>query len=293
MTALELKQKISRATGKGGIDLHLHSACSDGSASPEELVTTVCEHGLWLFALTDHDTIDGLNQVDVALNERRSRQEANIPDFIPGVELSLEWGEEIHVLAYFPDLTTAESLRPFLEESLKTRQKRNTILLQKLQALGFAICLTDLTKQTSGRPGRLHVAQWLVKHGVVSTIDQAFEKYLGPGGLVYTPRELCAAASGLEAVQQAGGVTFLAHPQHYAFARDSHTLSKHLSALQALGLDGLEVFHGEASPEQQQLYLTLAKKMSLAISAGSDWHGRHTNRPMYDGKMHFGPSVRP
>lgn len=253
-------------------DLHTHTTASDGRYSPEGLVRAAREAGLAAVAVTDHDTVAGVEQA----MEAGAKWEI---DVIPGVEIStLAEGKEIHVLGYFPeeiDRDFAEKLRSLRE----VRRKRNEMIVEKLRELGIPITMEEvMSKRREPSPeanvGRPHIAEVLVDKGVVSSIDEAFERFLGRGGAAYcTPRRI-SPVEAIRWISDAGGVPVLAHPGIY---EDDELVE----ALIRNGLAGLEVYHPDHDPEAERRYEALARKYRLIITGGSDFHGERHGIPYH------------
>jgi len=249
-------------------DGHLHSTASDGALDPRGLVDLVRAAGVRAFALTDHDTFAG--HADAA---RRATLLGL--DFVPGVEMSCELaGREIHVLAYFVTQTAAP-----LEDALAAaRAERHAHLdraLARLRELGVPV-ERDAVLRFAGAaaPGRPHLARALLAAGHVDSIDDAFKRFLATGRPGHVPRPLPAAARMIELVRAAGGVTSAAHPGVYDM--DGATLDR----LQQLGIDAVEVYHPDHSPEQRVYYLRHCERLRLLPTGGSDYHASGVGKPM-------------
>lgn len=324
--------RIDQLTREGSVDFHLHSSFSDGSETPQTIVKLMIGAGLRAFALTDHDTTKGIVQAAALLEKLQQEPDrlrslvnsatfdtifpSSLPEFFPGVELSCEFeGQEVHVLAYFWKKEAAFKLRPYLRTLGRSREKRNRKMVERLRELGFAISMEELRSLAENKVGRVHMGQWLIKHGVVQDMSEAFARYLGRNGLAYIPRERKSVAESIQHVHEAGGVAFIAHPHEYGWCEcgcckekesiysrrcdenKQHTpagskadralvnienslLRQKIERLLPCGLDGIEAFHSQASPEARALALAVAEQFSLPVCAGSDWHG--SNRPGRD-----------
>lgn len=302
--------RIDQLTREGSVDFHLHSSFSDGSETPQTIVKLMIGAGLRAFALTDHDTTKGIVQAAVLLEklsaaapllhtaspDRLDREKprsdlhtcfretifpSSLPLFFPGVELSCEFeGQEVHILAYFWKKEAAFKLRPYLRTLGRSREKRNRQMIERLRELGFAISMEELRSLAENKVGRVHMGLWLMQHGAVQDMSEAFERYLGRDGLAYIPRERQSVAESIQHVHEAGGVAFIAHPHEYGWCEENSLLRQKIERLLPCGLDGIEAFHSQASPEARALALAVAEQFSLPVSAGSDWHG--SNRPGRD-----------
>lgn len=302
--------RIDQLTREGSVDFHLHSSFSDGSETPQTIVKLMIGAGLRAFALTDHDTTKGIVQAAVLLEklsaaapllhtaspDRLDREKprsdlhtcfretifpSSLPLFFPGVELSCEFeGQEVHVLAYFWKKEAAFKLRPYLRTLGRSREKRNRQMIERLRELGFAISMEELRSLAENKVGRVHMGLWLMQHGAVQDMSEAFERYLGRDGLAFVPRERKSVAESIQHVHEAGGVAFIAHPHEYGWCEENSLLRQKIERLLPYGLDGIEAFHSQASPEARALALAVAEQFSLPVCAGSDWHGN--NRPGRD-----------
>ncbi len=289
--------RIEQLTREGSVDFHLHSSFSDGSETPQTIVKLMIGAGLRAFALTDHDTTKGIVQAAALLEKLQQEPDrlrslvnsatfdtifpSSLPEFFPGVELSCEFeGQEVHVLAYFRKKEAAFKLRPYLRTLGRSREKRNRQMIERLRELGFAISMEELRSLAENKVGRVHMGLWLMQHGAVQDMSEAFERYLGRDGLAYIPRERQSVAESIQHVHEAGGVAFIAHPHEYGWCEENSLLRKKIERLLPCGLDGIEAFHSQASPEARALALAVAEQFSLPVCAGSDWHG--SNRPGRD-----------
>lgn len=285
----DLAQAIEELTSQGGVDLHLHSTCSDGSEKPAEVARLMFKARLRAFALTDHDTTRGLEEaLQVLTAEAEQHPQEPCPVFLPGTELSLNFeGQEVHLLGYFPTLSAAWQLRPFLRAQEVTRDKRNLLLIEAMQKQGMPIRFEDLTRLAPHKPGRVHAALWLIENGYVKDTHEAFRRFLGPRGSCYVPRERVSLKEGIEQIHAAGGTAFMAHPHEYNWC-DMDILRRKLGAAKALGLDGVEAFHSDADDAQRRRLSLIACELRLARSGGSDWHGKNrAGRPYYTDTTRF------
>lgn len=248
------------------IDLHVHSSASDGSLTPEEVVTLAKEAGLRYFALTDHDTVDG---VERALQYAKKYE--NI-DVIPGIELSCYYkNREIHIVGLFVNHRD----KVFLEELAKlkqAREDRNEKMVQSFVDAGIPITMEELKH---GNPNsvitRAHFARILVEKGVCKNKTEVFDKYLGIGCPFYLPKPKVTPEHVLHLINQAGGTAILAHPYSYKFSKaEVETL---LDTLIPLGLSGLECYYSTYDDGQIQELRSIALAKNLLVSGGSDFHG--------------------
>ena len=241
-------------------DLHLHTFCSDGLRTPAQAVEEAYRAGLKAISLTDHDTVEGIDEAVEA--GKRLKLE-----IVPGTELSAHISQrEVHILAYCLDWK-APRLLSHLLLLVEQRRQRGTVIVERLNGLGLELSLEDVLKETSGAPlGRPHVAAAMVNRGLVANKDEAFSLYLGDRSPAFQPKPYIAAEEVIDLIHQVSGVAVLAHP--------GTSLSENLIAqLVDVGLDGLEVYHPAHRPPQIEYYVQLAQRYDLLQSGGSDSHG--------------------
>ncbi len=251
------------------IDLHVHSTASDGTMSPAELAVAVKEAGLCAFALTDHDTVDGIA-------EARTAAKAASVELIPGVELSCDYkGKEVHMVGLYLDETNPRLLT-HLARFRDNRDNRNQKMYQKLNEEGFAISEEGLREMFPDAVlTRAHVARFLLEHGYIKSISEAFEKYIGDGCRCHVPREKITPQEGIELIHHANGKAVLAHPVLYHMSDDR--LRELITNCLACGLDGIEALYSTYQPGDERYIRKLADEYGLAVSGGSDFHG--SNKP--------------
>ncbi len=252
------------------VDLHTHSNASDGSLTPREVVRLAKDRGLVALALTDHDTIDGLEEAMAAGDEFGV-------EVIPGVEISAKHpGGSMHILGYFLD-RRSRSLAERLAVLQQARKDRNPQIIAKLNALGIPLTLEQVAAISGGgQMGRPHIARALYEAGYVSSLQAAFDLYLNNRGKAYVGKFRFPPAEAIAMIREAGGIPVLAHP----FTLNHHTpeeLRALLSQLQNLGLQGVECYYPEHTPEQEAVYVRLAGELGLLVTGGSDFHG--DNKP--------------
>jgi len=249
------------------IDLHSHSTVSDGLDSPAALVGRMADAGLTSFALTDHDTLQGLP-------EARAEAERRGIELIAGAEISAEWGgqDDIHILALFVDEHNA-AFNAALEGRQEERRSRGERMAQRLVEHGYKIDLDAIRADVGdGVWGRPHLARALIRAGYAKNNDDAFDRFLGREHPWYVPYEKWKAVEVVRAIRSAGGVSSIAHAVWY---RERDAL---IRALAADGLDAIEVFHPDHGPDEERLFLGLARELGLATTAGSDFHGTAEGR---------------
>lgn len=251
------------------VDLHVHSNASDGTLTPTELVAEAKCAGLSAFALTDHDTTDGIA-------EAASAAAAAGIELIPGVELSTEYeGKEIHVVGLYIDITNA-ALQKRMADFRDSRDNRNVYMLQKLRAEGFDITQEALEAMFPDAViTRAHIARYLLDKGYIPDIKTAFSEYIGDGCRCYVDRPKVTPMDAVDYILEAGGTPILAHPVMYHMDRPQ--LKKMIAEMKAHGLVGMEAIYSENTPADEQDHKALAKEEGLIISGGSDFHG--SNKP--------------
>jgi 3',5'-nucleoside bisphosphate phosphatase len=259
--------------GPLNIDLHTHSTCSDGALTPTELVARAAAAGVEVLALTDHDSIAGLEEADQSAGVRGVK-------LVPGVEISASWrAQTLHVLGLWVDPAAAD-LRAALLAQGERRQVRMRKMCARLDKLGLpGTALLAAVQAQPGLPTRTHLAHALVAGGHVGRSDEAFRKYLGSG----KPGNVAADWPALEIVvgwiRAAGGVAALAHPARYALSAGARR--QLLTDFVAAGGTALEVVSGGNGLQHTDAVAALAVKYGLMGSVGSDFHDpEHTWNPL-------------
>jgi predicted metal-dependent phosphoesterase TrpH len=245
------------------VDLHVHTTASDGQLSPAELVHRAIGLGLKTIAITDHDTTDGIAQaLEVATGTGLS--------VIPGVEISADMAHsEIHILGYY-----VAHQDPVLCDTLAllraARLDRACKIVNKLTRMGMPVKWERVRQYADGSSiGRPHIAQAMLETGHVSSVDEAFRRYLGRNGPAYVDRYKLAPAEAVQTILAASGLPVLAHP-----LRDTHLLPELIHA----GLVGLEAYYTNYAQEDTAFLLQLASKYGLLVTGGSDFHGEAVQR---------------
>jgi predicted metal-dependent phosphoesterase TrpH len=255
------------------VDLHCHSTASDGTLPPAEVVRLAQRCGLSGLALTDHDTIGGVEEAAA------EAQRLGI-DFLPGIEISCEFPAPgtMHILGYGVD-PRSETLRDLTRRLLEGRDNRNPRIIEKLNALGVSITMREVEEEAkataadSKKPiGRPHIAAVLLRKGYVSSIKQAFDKYLAQGGVAYFDKERLTMREAMDLIRQSGGIPVLAHPFQLRTENDGQ-LERVVKDLVDLGLLGLEVIHSDHDAALVEKYTKLADRYGLLKTGGSDFHG--------------------
>lgn len=242
------------------VDLHTHTIASDGSLKPRQLIERAKQVGLKAIAITDHDTVDGLQE---GLEAAQSFQ----IELIPGIELNSYHGEdEIHVLGYFINWRD-KKFRNILSELASERIRRVQQIISRLGELGIHLCFEQV-KSLAGQGviGRPHLAQILINHSYAESIKDAFERYLVKGAPAYVPREKISVEQAIKIVKEAKGIPVLAHPGLI-------TAQEIVPQLLKAGFVGMEVYHPDHNPEQEKHYLETCRDYKLIATGGSDFHG--------------------
>jgi predicted metal-dependent phosphoesterase TrpH len=243
------------------IDLHSHTDSSDGQHPPEELVRLAHLAGVRCLAVTDHDTVAGVARA-------RAAGEVLGVEIVAGIELSAELNRrEVHILGHFVRPDDPQLMK--LSEGLRhERRRRMEQMVAKLVALGIPMTLAEVERQAgSDNLGRPHLAQALLERGLVSTVKEAFDRYLGDGRPACVGRERLPTAEAIALIKRSGGVATLAHPGL------SKVTEHEIQQLAREGLQGLEVFHTDHNPSTRQKYQSIAEQLGLVPTAGSDFHG--------------------
>lgn len=282
------------------VDLHVHSNRSDGTYSPKELVDYAIEKGLAAFALTDHDTVDGLDEaVSYAEKLRRAPfpgsvspmahgnvpkgsappQPPLVPEVIPGIEFSTEYqGQDVHIVGLYIDHHNA-AFEGQLKKFVDSRTVRNQKMCGLLREAGIEITYEALLSEFPDAViTRAHYAKYLLSHGHVQSMKEAFDRYVGDHCPCYVPREKVTPVQAVKLILTAGGVPILAHPILYHMS--DGRLDTLTAELKDAGLMGVEAIYSTYRPSEERQIRALAEKYGLLISGGSDFHGG--NKPGLD-----------
>lgn len=247
------------------IDLHLHTTHSDGSFPPADVLAFAQTAGVTALAITDHDIVAGIPEA----MELGSRLGIEI---IPGVEISSRYGDgELHILGYCFDWQ-----QPVLNERLKTlresRHERNPRIIQRLNDLGLPMTYEEVRELAGTESvGRPHIARVLMNKKLVRSAKEAFDRYLAEGRPAFVPRQLPDPMEAVTWICEAGGVAVLAHPTWVK--ESSEGLARLVAQLKGAGLGGIEVHYSTHNARQTDEYLSLAKRLNLLVTGGSDFHG--------------------
>lgn len=257
------------------IDLHIHTTASDGTWTPEQVVTAAKQSGLDAIAITDHDTFAGYEEaLPVAARE-------GVP-LICGIELSTKLApmspngrpKTIHLLGYFLRPPAAPLLE-WVKAQQAIRHERNVQLSARLAELGVPVTLEEVRQRGRSMAGRPHFASLMVEKGYVSSLQEAFDKYLDEKGAAYVDKHDPSLAEGIRQVREAGGVSSLAHPIRLnRFGREEEDLIRQMAKM---GLHAIEAWHSDHTERHRERYEILAQRYRLAVTGGSDFHG--DNKP--------------
>lgn len=277
------------------IDLHIHSTSSDGTFSPTEIINNALnlakKDSPVVIALTDHDTVAGIKEFQKASLKYKQKLTA-----IPGIEISTNYhGTEVHILGYNinPSNKTLLNKLTIYRES---RDGRNAKIIEKLKEQGFDISMDDIHPDKPGETiGRPHIARFLMKKKYVSSIQEAFDKYLAEGRSCYVERIMPTPQEAIDLIKTSGGIPVLAHLMLYKNLNAAEKESL-VHELKEYGLIGIETYYNTYTPVEQAYVAGLAKQWGLLETGGSDFHGQ--NKPDISlfngrGKMEVPESILP
>ena len=249
------------------IDLHSHSTYSDGSETPSHVVELAAQAGCSAVALTDHDGLGGLAEAGARADDLGI-------ELIRGCEVSCDFEERtLHVLCYF---VTGDSgaLQDELANLRVDRERRNDEMIDRLRRLGLPITAQEVaTIAGGGAIGRPHMAAVLVEHGVTTSIDEAFDRFLGRGRPGYVKKSRITIEQVIDLADRSGAVTVVAHP--YSLDLERHELEHNIGCWSEAGLGGLECYYSRYSPELRSQLAEMAHRHGLAATGGSDFHGSY------------------
>ena len=248
-------------------DLHVHTTASDGEYSPKEIINLAKKEGLKTIAITDHDTIDGLE--DAILEGKKQ----NI-DVIPGIELGVTYPNgKLHILGYFVNYKD-ENFREKVKYLKTTREERNLKFIEEFNKNGIDISLEDLLKYSNNDViGKPHFARALVEKGYAATQDEVFKKYFNQEPYKSIRRKPFLPKDAISMLKENGCVVVIAHP--VTLKRKGHELEEAILELKKLGVDGIECFNCIHTKEDIDVLIDIANRNDLLITAGSDYHGPH------------------
>ena len=251
------------------IDLHIHTSCSDGIDTPEEIVETALNKGYKVISITDHDTLEGvIRGVEAARGTPL--------ELIPGIELSsLDNDDDIHILGYYIDYHDPEFVKR-IAFFMEKRRERAEEIVKCLNHLGLDVTIEAVLKISHGAAiGRPHIAEALLSKNLISSFNEAFTRYIGMNGPAYVPKYRITPREVIEIILKNGGIPVIAHPN--VIHRDDI-----IPELIEYGLMGIEAIHPLHTPEKQYHYRKLAEKYGLIVTGGSDWHGKARKQHYYN-----------
>lgn len=252
----------------GTIDLHTHTTRSDGSATPEELIELARAKRARAVAITDHDTV-------AAIVEARAVADRCGIEFVAGIEISAEYSPgTMHILGYCID-EESMVLAEKLDQLKLARETRNPQIASRLQSLGLDVKYAEVA-QVAGNEvvGRPHFARVMVQKGYVSSIQDAFDRFLKKDAAAYVEKARLSPADSIALIHEAGGVAVLAHPYQLNLSSYEH-VDELVGELAQLGLDGVEAVYSRHNAAQRTSYAEIATRHRLLVTGGSDYHGSY------------------
>ena len=261
----------------GQVDLHTHSTCSDGTYTPAALMDYAAEKHLRAIALTDHDTMAGIDEAQARIEEQRYDLE-----LVPGIEFSTSWQvegstreQEVHVVALFLDRHNA-ALQTHLRDFVASRIERNKKMCRLLTEAGMPVPYETLEAENPGAViTRAHIARFMLEHGYAKDKKEIFSRHIGEGCPCYVPREKITPFDAVRVALQAQGVPVLAHPMLYKLTEEELTLLAR--RMKEAGCIGIEAIYSTYTQAQEHTVRRIAADCGLLISGGSDFHG--DNKP--------------
>ena len=260
--------------------MHIHTTYSDGSLSPEELVDSAIQAELTTIAITDHDNVLGYYVAKKYIEE--NQKPLNV---IPGIEINTFYKkQEVHILGYFMDLDNPD-FDAMIEKQRKARKLQAKEIAKRLQKEGMNVSYEDIKKSVipKGSIGRPHIAKAIMQKGNVSSITEAYSKYICDGSKVYVQRKTVSPHEAVEAIYDAGGIPVIAHPC------DIENAQELIEELMSYGLRGIEAYHRKHTPAMIEYFCSLAEKNGLIVTGGSDFH----SPSLYTGQMLLGKNFVP
>lgn len=253
------------------IDLHTHSTFSDGTFTPEEIILLAKEKNIAAVALTDHDTIDGIDEF-IAAGKKHG------VEAVPGIEFAAYYDflgkkTEIHIVGLYIDHKNP-ALVEGTEKIKRQRYERNIKMIEKLTEIGFPMTYEELYEISGcGNCTRAHYAQLMYKKGYTKTVNEAFEKYISLGLPGFVPRKLITPKEAIDLIRISGGIPILAHAALYKLDYDN--IRRMVKELKEIGLMGIEVMYSTFKSEQEREITRIAQEENLLFSGGSDFHGKN------------------
>ena len=247
------------------IDLHVHTVNSDGEKTPKEIIDMAIEKNIEVIAITDHDTIDGIEEAI------KDSEDKNIK-VIPGIEISVDVEKgQLHMLGLNIDYKNKKLIET-LNLLKEARDSRNDKFINILNEMGFEVTLEELKEISNGKIiSKPHFAKLFIKKGYIKEKSEMFDKYFNQEPLKNIKKELISAKDAIKLIREANGIPVLAHPQ--TLKLEKNDLINKIKELKGYGLLGIECYHSNQTNEQMTLFREIAEKEGLLITKGSDYHG--------------------
>lgn len=247
------------------IDLHIHTKASDGEKRPEELIDLAIIKNIKAIAITDHDTVDGLED---AVNYSKNKDIL----LIPGIELEVTTKKgQMHILGLFIDYNNEEFKQELLNIK-QARENRNNKIIEELKKMGFEISLEELKEVSGGATiGKPHFAKVFLNKKYIQTKEEMFDKYFNKPPLCELKKASYTAQEIIGMIKKANGIAVLAHPQNLKL--EDNDLIEKIKELKSYGLDGMECYHSEQTKEEMIKFKKIANELELVITKGTDYHG--------------------
>ena len=252
------------------IDLHIHTKASDGEFSPIEIVNKALNNNLSTIAITDHDTTDGLKE---AIKYAENKE----IDIIPGIEINANVDKgKMHILGLYIDYENPK-IQSFQKKLRENRNERNKYFIEMFQNEGINITIEDVKKNASGDIiAKPHFAKTLYEKGYIKDIEEAYTNYFNKESFNLKKNKTPSPKEVINMIKEAKGIAVLAHPQ--SLKLEDEELINEIKELKSYGLDGIECFHSNHSPEEMNVFKKIAIENDLIMTKGSDYHGP-TNAP--------------
>ena len=249
-------------------DLHTHSVYSDGTFTPAELIDGAIAAGLSAIAMTDHNTVSGLNEFIAA-------GEGKPIELVPGVEFTTAYnGIELHILGLFINPETYYTINSYIDRAATLKEESNYRLVKRLQEHGYDITYVEILENSKGHVNRANIAAELVKKGYIESIDWAFKNILHKDYGLYEPPERLSSIETIRFIREIGAVAVWAHPYfHMTFDQAEEFLPRAVDA----GLQGMETIYSTYDDETTKKAKEVCRRFGICESGGSDFHG--ANKP--------------
>lgn len=266
-----------------GLDLHTHSVYSDGSLTPEEIVDVAVDLGLTAISITDHDNVLAYEYAKKHAQKRSNEDGKALLEVIPGIEINTIFEkQEVHILGYYINSANKE-MQDLIAYQQHARIQQTIEIVKNLKNVAkINIGLEDVTSlvKEGGSVGRPHIARAIVNVGGVSSMIEAYRKYICDNASTYVKRITVSPHEAVETIYETGGIPIVAHPCDLSMPEDL------IKELMNYGLRGIEVYHRKHSPAMIEYYSSLAEKYRLIMTGGSDCHGPRANGNLVLGKTH-------